>query len=207
MAASAIFNFRKMPLTPDWMKVSAPHFMGRCIKDMRRWPRDQKCVDLSDYIVEPYFAQNTNNTLPRGRNGQIRITWKSKTAAAAIFNFRKNVNHSGLDKDICTILWEDVARPCRDDHVTKSRNRKLIGVTSSNERPKHKCVDLSDKCRYCSQICYRAQVPHYQHEWPNLHNLKSQVGGGRHREFRKKMSITPEWPWGDNTWPKVETGS
>jgi len=29
---------------------------------------------------------------------------KSKMAAAAIFNFGKNINNSGLDKDICTKL-------------------------------------------------------------------------------------------------------
>ena len=36
----------------------------------------------------------------------------------------------------------------RDDHATKGRNRKLIRVTSSNERLKHKCVDLSNHCVY-----------------------------------------------------------
>ena len=36
--------------------------------------------------------------------------------------------------------------------VTKSRNRKLIRVTSSNERPEHKCVDLSDYNRYLTPI-------------------------------------------------------
>jgi len=35
------------------------------------------------------------------------------------------------------ILCEDASRPCRDDHVTKGRNRMSIPVTSSNERLKH----------------------------------------------------------------------
>ena len=40
-----------------------------------------------------------------------------------------------------------------DDHLTKSRNRKLIRVTSSDERLKHiKCVDLSDYRTYLNQI-------------------------------------------------------
>jgi len=52
--------------------------------------------------------------------------------------FRKNVNNFGLDKDILDqIIWEDASRPCRDDHVTKSRNRKLIRVTSSTKGLKH----------------------------------------------------------------------
>ena len=61
------------------------------------------------------------------------------------------------------ILWEDASRPCGDGHVTKSRNRKLIRVTSSNEGLKDKCVDLSDNNRYLNQIWYRPPIPHYQH--------------------------------------------
>jgi len=46
---------------------------------------------------------------------------------------RKNVNNFGLDKDrpiLYQIIWEDASRPCGDEHVTKSPNRKLIRVTS-----------------------------------------------------------------------------
>jgi len=45
--------------------------------------------------------------------------------------------------------------------MTKSRNRKLIRVTLSNERLEIKCVDLSDYNIYLNQIWYRAQAPHY----------------------------------------------
>jgi len=77
--------------------------------------------------------------------------------------FRKNVNNFGLDKDILhQIIWEDAPRPCGDDDVTKSRNRKLIRVTSSNEGLKHMCVDLGDYNKYLNQIWYRTQIPHYQ---------------------------------------------
>ena len=59
--------------------------------------------------------------------------------------FRKNVNNSGLDKEMLhQIIWEDASPTCGDDHATKSRNRKLIRGTSSNENLKHMCVDLSD---------------------------------------------------------------
>jgi len=85
-------------------------------------------------------------------------------AAVAILNFGKNVNNFGLDKDILhQIIWEDASRPCGDDHMTKSRNRKLIRVTSSDERLKHMCVDLNDYNRYLNQIWYRTQIPHCQH--------------------------------------------
>ena len=36
-------------------------------------------------------------------------------------------------------------------------------MTSSDERLKHKCVDLNGYNRYLNQIWYRAQIPHYQH--------------------------------------------
>jgi len=76
--------------------------------------------------------------------------------------FRKNVNNFGLDTYIYNkFLWEDASRPCGDDHLTKSQNRKLIRETSSNE---HKCVDLSDYRRYLNQILYRAQAPRYWHD-------------------------------------------
>jgi len=78
--------------------------------------------------------------------------------------FQKNVNNVGLDKDILyQIIWEDASRRRGDDHVTKSRNRKLIRVTSSNESMKHICVELSDYNRYLNQIWYITQIPHYQH--------------------------------------------
>jgi len=49
-----------------------------------------------------------------------------------------------VDKDILhKIIWEDASWPCGDDHVTKSRNRKLIRVTSSNDCLKHMCIDGS----------------------------------------------------------------
>ena len=78
------------------------------------------------------------------------------------------------------ISWEDASRPCREDHVTKSPNRKLIRVTSSDKGLKHMCVDLSDYNRYLNQISYRTQIPHYQ-----IHiNWKC----SRHLEFRKNGS-------------------
>jgi len=42
MAAAAIFNFGKISITQDWIKLSVPNFMRRCITAMQRGPRDQK---------------------------------------------------------------------------------------------------------------------------------------------------------------------
>jgi len=99
----------KISITPDWIKISAPNFMGRRTKAMQRWPRDQKLkpeVSSRDVIkwrsesyvrrsqwlqqiFEPNLVQNTNTTLPTRRNGQIHVNWKSKMAAAAVLNFGK----------------------------------------------------------------------------------------------------------------------
>ena len=74
------------------------------------------------------------------------------------------------------IIWEDVSRPCGDDEVTKSRNRKLIRVTSSNEGLKHMCVDLSDYIRYLNQIWYKNKYRTINTpEWPNSHKLKNMM--------------------------------
>jgi len=76
---------------------------------------------------------------------------KSKMAAAAIFNFGKmsitphwiNSGGNALDKDICTKFYRKMHHDHAEMTMTKSRNRKLIPVTLSNERLKHKCVDHS----------------------------------------------------------------
>jgi len=36
MAAAAIFKFEKISITPDWIKIYAPNFTGRCITAMQR---------------------------------------------------------------------------------------------------------------------------------------------------------------------------
>ena len=85
-------------------------------------------------------------------------------AAAAILNFGKiSITPSGY-RYMHQIIWGDAPRPYGDDHMTKSRNRKLIRVTSSTECLRHMCVDLSDYRVYLSQILYRAQAPQYWHE-------------------------------------------
>jgi len=126
-------------------------------------PLEHKCVDLSDY------RRYLNQILYRAQaphyehDGmyQMYTTWKSKMVAAAILNFgNMSITWTGY-RYLHQILWEDAQRPCGYDHLTKSRNRKLIHETSSNEPLEHKCVNLSDYRRYLNQILYRAQAPHY----------------------------------------------
>ena len=141
---------------------------------------------------------------------------KKQDGGGRHLEFQKNVNNFGLDKDILDqIIWEDAPRPCGEDRVTKSRNRKLIRVTSSKECLKHMCVDLSNYNRYLTKF----GTEHKYHtinmpEWPNSHKLKIQDGGGRHLEFRKNVNnsgldkdICTKFYVKMTTRPKVETGS
>ena len=117
------------------------------------------------YILTQFGTEHKCHTLntsgwPNSHNLKIQ------DGGGRHLEFRKNVNNSGLHKDICTKFYvknEDASRPCGDDHVTKGRNRKLILVASSNERLKQKCIDLSYYNRYLNQIWYRSQISHCLH--------------------------------------------
>ena len=80
-------------------------------------------------------------------NSTIPYRWRIKRLGSGILNIGPNL-----------ASWS-----CGDDHVTKGRNRKLIPVTSSNERLKHKCIKLSYYNRYLNQIWYRSQISHCLH--------------------------------------------
>ena len=81
-------------------------------------------------------------------------------AAAAILNFGK----LSITLDWIKISWIKLYGKMPHGHAEmKSRNRKLIRVTSSTKGLKHMCVDLGDYNRYFNQIWYITQVPHYQH--------------------------------------------
>ena len=101
--------------------------------------------------------------------------------------------HIGL-RYLHQIWWDDASRPCGDDHVTQSRNRKLIRVTSSNERLAHRCVDLTDYNIYLNPIRYRAQAPHHQADGTCQIHLfwKSKMTAAAILDFGK-MSITSNW--------------
>ena len=128
MAAAAVFNFRKMSITAHWIKISAPNFMGRCIMAMRRWPRDQmskpevnsltssneglkdKCVDLSDYSLTDIWTKfgtedkyHTINMPELARPNSHNL--KIQDGGCRHVEFRKNVNNSGLNKDISTKFY------------------------------------------------------------------------------------------------------
>jgi len=149
---------------------------------------------------------------------------KIKDSGGCHLEFRENVNNFDLHKDILhQIIWEDGPRPCGDDHVINSRNRKLIYVTSSNESLKHVCVDLSDYNIYLNQIWHRTQIPYYQHAGTVkfIKKLKIQVGGGRHLEFQRNVNKSGldtdvytkfygKMYHGHSemtSWPKFETGN
>ena len=66
------------------------------------------------------------------------VNLKIEDGGGRHLEFQENVNNFVEDQD-------DASRPCGDDRMTKSRNRKLIRVTSSNKRLEHK---FGDRCDY-----------------------------------------------------------
>ena len=93
-----------------------------------------------------------------------------EAVALDLCEIKKNASSSGLDEDIRIkfygimhwILAYTTAYTV-DHGLYGSANRKLLPVTSSNERLKHKCVDLSYYNRYLNQIWYRSQISHCLH--------------------------------------------
>jgi len=72
----------------------------------------------------------------------------------------------------------NASRPCGDDHVTKSRNRKLIRVTSLNDCWGHRCDDPSS---------------HLWHRPPSqAHSQKYEIGGGN-----DESGGAAGWSWWD----------
>ena len=173
-----------MSITLDWIKVSGIKLCGKMHHGdagMTTWPKVEtgsyfawrhkmnvwsKCASISVTMTDIWtkfgteHKYHTTNTPEWPNSHKLKI----QDGGGSHLEFRKNVNNFGLDKDILhQIIWIDAPRRRGDDHVTKSRNRKLIRVTSSNEGWKHMCVDLSDYNRYLNQIWYRTQMPHHQH--------------------------------------------
>ena len=88
--------------------------------------------------------------------------------------------------------------------MTKSKNRKLIRVTLSNECLKHMCVDLGDYNIYLNQIWYRTQYHTINTpEWPNSHKLKIQDGISEKNVNNCGLDkdILHQIIWEDAPWP------
>jgi len=95
---------------------------------------------------------------------------KSKTADGSHPEFREMlVSPQRIPADMCTNTDRKMHHGMRRWSRDKSRNRKLIRVTSSNQRLEHKCVDLSD--RYFNQIWSSATLLTCRN-MPSPHNLK-----------------------------------
>jgi len=65
-----------------------------------------KCVDLSDY--NRYLNEIWYRTqIPHYQHAVMAkfTTWISNLAAAAILDFGRNINNSGVDKNICTKFY------------------------------------------------------------------------------------------------------
>ena len=96
------------------------------------------------YILTQFVRKHkyhTVNTSEKPNSHNLKI----QDGGGRHLEFRKIVNNSGLDKDICTKFCEDASQPCGDDHVTKGRNRKLIPAASSNASISVTITDIWNK--------------------------------------------------------------
>jgi len=99
-----------MSITFDWIKISCIKLYGKMHhghSEMTTWPKVETgsyfawrhqmnvwsiCASISVSITDiwtKFGTEHKYHTIPTRRNGQIRINWKSKMAAAAILNFGK----------------------------------------------------------------------------------------------------------------------
>jgi len=116
---------------------------------------------------------------------------KSKMAAADILNFGKMST---------TPYWIKISAPnlvgwcvtvMRRRSHDESRNRKLIRVTSSNERLEHKCVDsvtIIDVWTQSGTESSSSAKLSTLGNVPNSYDVKIQNGGGCHLEFRENVN-------------------
>ena len=148
-----------MSITPDWIKVDAPNKMGRCSRPMRKLPRDQKSkpeVNSRDVI------KWTSGSISMLISVTITDIWtiydielKHHTINMPNLHDLKiqdgGGRHLGFWNMSIPPNWIDVfaqnlvgrcITAMRIWHMTKSRNRKFIHVTSLNECREHRCDDV-----------------------------------------------------------------
>ena len=136
------------------------------------------CASISVTIIDIWTKFGTEHAiLLTRRNGRILINEKSKMAAAAILNFGKNVNNSGLDKDIlhqkCIMTMRKWPCDRKSKPEVNSRDDLLmVDFKWKSEASVHRSQWLTN-----ADIWTKFGTGHKYHtvntpEWPNSHKLK-----------------------------------
>ena len=93
---------------------------------------------------QPNLMQSSNTRLLSRRNVLNSSITKIHYDGCRHIKFRKiSISHDWM-KTFASNLARSTSRPYGNDRMTKTRNRKLIRVTSSDERPEQKGVDLDN---------------------------------------------------------------
>jgi len=104
--------------------------------------REEKGFELRDckkYLNQIWYTAKE----PENHHaGMCQIHNLKKMAAATILHFGKCQYLWIGRRYVYQMWWDDDTWPRRDDHMTKSRNRKLIRVTSLNKRSEQRDIDL-----------------------------------------------------------------
>jgi len=146
------------------------------------------CASISVTITDIWtifgteHKYHTINTLEWPNSHKLKI----QDGGGRYLEFRKNVNNFGLDKDILhQIIWKDASRRCGDDHMIKSRNRKLIQMNVWTICTSISVIITDTWTKFGTEHKYHTiNTP----EWSNSYKLKIQDGGGRHLEFQRNVN-------------------
>ena len=134
---------------------------------------------LTQFGTEHKYHTINTPEWPNSHNLKIQDGW------ARHLKFRKNINNSGLDKDICTIfMWRCITAtrrwPCDQKPKPEVNSSDVINVFSISVSISVTITDIWTKFG-TEHKCHTVN----RSVWPNSHNLKIQDGSCRHFEFRK----------------------
>ena len=152
MSAAAILNFGKMSITPYWIQISAANFMGRCTHghaEMITWRkvetgslfawRHQMNVWSISVLISVTITDIWTKFDIELKHHTINMTECAKFTR--LENQDGGGRHLGFPKMSITPNWiklfaQNLVGRCitamRRWHMTKTRNRKFICVTSLN---------------------------------------------------------------------------
>ena len=126
---------------------------------MNVWSISASISVTSAYILTQFGTEHKCHTIntsewPNSHNMKIQ------DSGGRQLEFRKIVNNSGLDKDICAKFYGKM----HHGHVEMTTWPKdEAGCHKMNVRSISASISLCEYNRYLNQVWYRTQVPHYQH--------------------------------------------
>jgi len=149
---------------------------------MNVWSISSSISVTSAYILSQFGTEHKYHTI----NTPEWPNWhnlKIQDGGGRHLEFRKNINNSGLDKDICTIfIWRCITAtrrwPCDQKSKPEANSSDVINVFSISVSISVTITDIWTN--FGTKLTYHTDnTP----EWSNSHNLKIQDAGCRYLGF------------------------